>query len=63
MNRPIIKEKFCKNCGICVKFCPKEVFTTDEKKKVFVNKPEACIFCKMCQMRCPHLAIEFQEVE
>ncbi|MGM0395992.1 MAG: 4Fe-4S dicluster domain-containing protein [Bacillota bacterium] len=60
---PIIRKEFCKNCAICLKFCPKDVFDLDSRNKVFVNNPEACISCKMCQIRCPHLAIVFKEEE
>lgn len=62
-KRPVIREKFCKNCAICLNFCPKNVYALDSRNKVFVNNPEACIYCKMCQMRCPHLAIVFEEVD
>ncbi len=60
---PVIRENFCKNCGICESFCPKDVFATNDKKIVFVETPEDCISCMMCEMRCPHLAIQFVEVE
>jgi len=54
-----IQEEWCKGCGICVHFCPKEVLKLDDKtNKVFVAHPEKCIACRMCELRCPDLAIE-----
>jgi 2-oxoglutarate ferredoxin oxidoreductase subunit delta len=30
----------------------------DEEEKAFVSKPEKCTCCKLCEFRCPDLAIE-----
>lgn len=60
---PIIREDYCKNCGICKNFCNQGVFEIDNKNKIFVNSPEKCINCKLCEMRCPDLAIYLEEVK
>jgi len=60
---PVIREEFCKNCGICLNFCPQNVFSYDEKKKVFVDSPEDCINCQLCEMRCPDMAIHLEEAK
>ena len=41
----IINRKFCKGCGICVAFCPKQVLELDELGKVVDKNAEACISC------------------
>jgi len=63
MAKPILKEhlinrEWCKGCGICVAFCPKSVLELDKDEKVFAARPEDCICCKQCELRCPDLAIE-----
>ena len=54
---------WCKSCGICVAFCPKEVLSMDENHRIFVQAPEKCIACHMCELRCPDFAINVEEVE
>lgn len=54
---------WCKSCGICVAFCPKEVLAMDENRKVYAKAPEKCIACHMCELRCPDFAINVKEVE
>jgi 2-oxoglutarate ferredoxin oxidoreductase subunit delta len=53
-----IDREWCKGCGICVAFCPKQVLELDDKDKVVAARAEQCIACKMCELRCPDLAIE-----
>ena len=63
MAKPILKEHlinrdWCKGCDICVAFCPKNVLELDKDEKAFAARPEDCICCKQCELRCPDLAIE-----
>ncbi len=58
-----INREWCKGCGICVEFCPKEVLALDEEGKVKVEHPDECISCGLCEMRCPDIAIELVEGE
>jgi len=53
-----INTEWCKGCGICVAFCPKSVLELDHKEKAAATAREKCIACKMCELRCPDLAIE-----
>ena len=52
-----INKRYCKGCGICVPFCPKQVLELDELGKVYAKQPEACISCGQCELRCPDYAI------
>ena len=54
----VINRDWCKGCGICVSFCPTKVLELDRADKSIVVRPEDCICCRMCELRCPDLAIE-----
>ena len=56
----IINRDWCKGCGICVELCPKNVLALDDDEKVTVANPEECICCKLCELRCPDVAIEVE---
>lgn len=53
-----INTEWCKGCGICVAFCPKQVLELNRQDKPEVVRLEDCIACMMCELRCPDLAIE-----
>ncbi|MBR9982643.1 MAG: 4Fe-4S binding protein [Desulfatitalea sp.] len=52
-----IQREWCKGCGICVAFCPKQVLEMDACDKAVAVRLEDCIACEMCALRCPDLAI------
>ena len=60
LKRHVINPKWCKGCGICVAFCPKNVLELDAEEKAVAARPEDCICCLMCELRCPDLAIEVE---
>lgn len=53
----IIKKEWCKGCGICVEFCPKNVLALDHHEKIEIVNRDACILCGQCELRCPDFAI------
>ena len=56
----IINRDWCKGCGICIHFCPKNVLEYDEDGKACAVRPKDCICCRLCELRCPDLAIEIE---
>lgn len=48
---------YCKECGICAAFCPGEVFDFTPGNRPIVVRPEKCVVCLQCTMRCPDFAI------
>jgi 2-oxoglutarate ferredoxin oxidoreductase subunit delta len=53
-----INREWCKGCGICVAFCAKKVLEMDAQDKAVPARTEDCVVCRLCEMRCPDLAIE-----
>lgn len=58
LKEHLINRAWCKGCGICVRFCPKNVLILDECEKVCATHPENCVACSLCAIRCPDLCIE-----
>ncbi|TAK35672.1 MAG: 2-oxoacid:acceptor oxidoreductase subunit alpha [Chloroflexota bacterium] len=53
----IINKAWCKGCGICVSFCPKDVFTQVDDGVPQATFAERCNLCGLCELMCPDLAI------
>jgi 2-oxoglutarate ferredoxin oxidoreductase subunit delta len=56
-GRRYVYKRWCKGCGICVAFCPVQVFALGEDGRAEVVNPEACTNCQICDRLCPDLAI------
>lgn len=60
----IIPER-CKECGVCVKFCPRDVLCISEQRnakgyrfpEVSPGKEQDCVNCEFCTLVCPEFAI------
>ncbi|MEW6489471.1 MAG: 4Fe-4S binding protein [Thermodesulfobacteriota bacterium] len=48
---------WCKRCGICMAFCPKNVLEPGPDGSPCAARPQDCILCRMCELRCPDFAI------
>jgi 2-oxoglutarate ferredoxin oxidoreductase subunit delta len=55
--------EWCKACGICIKFCPKDVLAPDNQEKPIPENIDACIKCGLCELRCPDFAITVEGVK
>lgn len=55
-----INQKRCKSCGLCIAFCPRQVFTASSQGEPVVDNPEQCSKCYLCVMRCPDFALEVE---
>ena len=58
----VLNSDWCKGCGICAAFCPKQALKIVDEKARLV-KQEACILCGQCELRCPDYAIFLTEPE
>lgn len=60
----IILER-CKECLMCIKFCPQQVLETSHEKnskgyhypEIASGKKTACVHCEFCSLICPEFAI------
>lgn len=51
-----IYKQWCKGCGICTAFCPREALFLDKDDKV-ERDSKKCTFCGVCETYCPDFAI------
>ena len=56
-----VYEDWCKACGICVAFCPEEVFDKNRTGTPVVINADACTGCRFCEFHCPDFAISIRE--
>ena len=54
--------KWCKGCGLCIAFCPQQVFGEDKSHRPVVLRPDRCIACGWCVVHCPDFAITVETV-
>lgn len=56
----VVDKSWCKGCGICVAFCPKNVLGI-VNDKIEIERLDDCIKCGQCELRCPDYAIYLEE--
>lgn len=70
-----IYQAWCKGCGLCVHFCPKNIIelidnecvkVDNDKKLQFITIASVkdigkCIGCRICESYCPNFAIRIEE--
>ena len=52
-----VNHQWCKSCGICIEFCPRDVFEPGERDRAEPVRVKECISCELCERICPDLAI------
>lgn len=58
----VIHSAWCKGCGICAAFCPKNALEIVHSK-VHLKDDALCIKCGLCELRCPDYAIYVEKEE
>ncbi|MFC1861436.1 ferredoxin family protein [Chloroflexota bacterium] len=55
---PVIDIEKCTKCGICVDFCPVDVYYGSQESEIpTVSYGDDCFFCGVCILECPADAI------
>ena len=44
---------WCKGCDLCIASCPVGILALAEDDRIEVTDISQCIFCGICQLRCP----------
>ena len=63
MNPITTYPAWCKRCGLCVAFCPKQVYDRGPRGEPIAARPEDCIRCHLCELRCPDFAVTVTDEE
>lgn len=59
---PAFDSERCKECGICVHFCPQGALQMTEAGVPEIVDSEACNACRQCELMCPDFAVELREL-
>lgn len=52
---------WCKQCGLCMAFCPKKIIRADGNGMPHISDPDRCTGCRFCEIHCPDFAITVRE--
>ncbi len=52
---------WCKACGLCEAFCPKEIIKADKTGIPEIVDADRCNGCRFCEKHCPDFAITVDE--
>lgn len=58
----VIEPDWCKGCGICAAFCPKDALEL-VGEKARLKADNNCVLCGLCEQRCPDYAIYIKKEE
>jgi 2-oxoglutarate ferredoxin oxidoreductase subunit delta len=53
---------WCKSCGICAAFCPRQCLGLDSEGVPVVVDSSRCTGCRWCELHCPDFAICIREL-
>ncbi len=62
-GRVRVFRNWCKGCGLCISFCPQEVFTENDQHQPVATHQERCLACHWCTIHCPDFAIVVEVVD
>ncbi len=60
MAKISINEKWCKQCGYCIAFCPNQVYGKEIDGSPLIQYADKCSVCQLCVKRCPDFAIRVE---
>ena len=56
-SRLMMAPALCKGCNICVTGCPSDTLALDASAKIIAKDGNTCVYCGICEARCPDFAI------
>lgn len=59
---PTVDEERCSGCGICVHYCPHDVYILEESVSHVASPYECVVGCSNCEKECPEGAISFPDI-
>jgi 2-oxoglutarate ferredoxin oxidoreductase subunit delta len=58
-----VYDRWCKGCGLCIAFCPQQVFSLGPDGKSQVVDGDRCTACEWCYLHCPDFAISVRPLD